>query len=349
MTTDILDEDWFPEQIRKTGEEKGVVTILPTSLAELMAMEFPPNHWLVENLIPLQAITVIHGAPMSLKTWIVLELAIQAAQGNKLFNHFETVKTGSLLIDMESGEWLLQDRFKTLQANSDLPIHYLTMESSEFTIAYARGLAKWCNKHDIKLVIIDSLTRIHSGDENTSKDSNKIFGILRQLTKRGLTVVLIHHNRKGGKNKEDDGEAMRGSSDIQASIDCQISVRRPYNDEYLTIKQIKCRNALELPMMELNFKKHDDGHSEFIYLGQIANSGKQDVKPVILQVIAEKPGLSQKDIHSGLEELGHGINEKTLRSLLKALESGGEILKTKGNARTYCYFINNQMSVEDES
>jgi len=342
-------EEWLREEIRKKGEKEGLVPVIPTSLSELMAKEFPPNHWLVENVIPQQAITILHGAPMSLKTWVVLELAIRAAKGEKLFNQFETVQTGSLLVDMESGEWLLQDRFRTLQVDPALPIHYVTMESSDFTIAYAKGLVKWCDENEIGLVIIDSLTRIHSGDENTSKDSNKIFSTLRSLTKHGITVCVIHHNRKGGRNQEDDGEAMRGSSDIQASIDCQISVRRPYNDEYLTIKQIKCRNAIELPMFELNFKKHDDGHSEFLYLGQIANSGKQDVKPVILQVITQSPGLSQQEIHSGLEELGHGINVKTLRSLLKTMEKDGGIVKTKGNANSYCYYINQQTSVDDES
>lgn len=322
-------------------------SLQPSSLDELLAKEFPPNRWLVDGLIPLQGITILHGLPTAGKTWLMMEIAIAVAQGKRLFNQFDTTNTGVLLLDEESGEWLLHDRFRTLRAPSELPIHYLSMQSSKFTESYVEGLIEWCNASGIGLVMVDSLVRIHGGDENTAQDSAKVFRLIRMLTSKGITVLIVHHNTKASANGE-YGSQMRGSGDIQASVDCQLSLVRPYRDDYLTLEQVKNRYAPEMPTIELNFMKHDD-YSEFIYLGQLKEGAKHaELKPVILQVIGADPGISQNGLHEKLMELGHGIHVKTLRKLLSTME-GESINRTKGKANAYCYFIKPKETEPSES
>lgn len=319
----------------------------PSSLDTLLVKEFPPNRWLVDGLIPLHGITILHGLPTAGKTWLMMEIAISVAQGKLLFNQFETSHTGVLLLDEESGEWLLHDRFKTLRAPSELPIHYLTMNSSKFTESYVDELIEWCNDNEVGFVAIDSLVRIHGGDENTAQDSAKVFRLIRKLTSAGITVLIIHHNTKASANGE-YGSQMRGSGDIQASVDCQLSLVRPYRDDYLTLEQVKNRYAPEMPTIELNFMKHDD-YSEFMYLGQLKEGSKHaELKPIILQVIGADPGISQNKLHEKLMELGHGIHVRTLRKLLSTME-GESINKTKGKANAYCYFIRPKETEPSES
>lgn len=341
-------EKWFKEELRSKGEKEGRAILLPASLDDLLSKEFPPNRWLVEGLIPLEGITILHGQPTAGKTWLIMELAIAVSQGKPLFNHFPTEQSGVLLLDEESGEWLLHDRFKTLRASSGLPIHYLTMESSKFTEPFVKGLVKWCHDSSVSLVMIDSLVRIHGGDENTAKDSARVFRLIRLLTSESITVIVVHHNTKASLNGE-YGNQMRGSGDIQASVDCQLSLSRPYRDEYLTLEQIKNRNAPELPVIELNFINHDT-YSEFVYLGQVKDGGKHaELKPIILQVVGTEPGISQSNIHQQLLELGHGTHPKTLRKLLGTMEKVDEsIAKSKGKANSYCYYIKTESDNPDE-
>lgn len=321
----------------------------PASLDELLTKEFPPNRWLAEGLIPLQGITILHGQPTAGKTWLILDLAIAVSQGKPLLNQFQTKQTGVLLLDEESGEWLLHERFKTLRAPLELPIHYLTMASSKFTESFVEHLIEWCHDNEVGLVMIDSLVRIHGGDENTAQDSAKVFRLIRMLTSVGITVVIVHHNTKASANGE-YGSQMRGSGDIQASVDCQLSLTRPYRDEYLVLEQIKNRNAPELPAIELNFINHET-YSEFVYIGQIKGGDKRaELKPLILQVIGSEPGISQTNLHKQLMDLGHGTHIKTLRKLLIAMEKAdNSITRTKGAKNSICYFLKESTDNPTES
>lgn len=318
----------------------------PNSIKELFAKDFPPVQWLVDGLIPLGGITILHGLPMAGKTWLMLDIAIKASQGKPLFGKFPTTQTNSLLLDEESGERLLFDRFKKLQASSELPLYYITMGSSNFNEAYVKQLVVWCKQNRIGLVMVDSLVRIHGGDENTSKDSAKVFRLLRMLTSEGITVLVIHHNTKASANGE-YGSQMRGSGDIQASVDCQLSLIRPYKDGSVTLEQVKNRYAKETPTIEISLVEHE-GHIEFAYLGQLDEGGKlASIKPAIEQIVGANPGINQSNLHDSLKESGHTISPKTLRKALRFMENELAISVVKGKANTNCYFIPTQESNDD--
>lgn len=321
-------------------DSKKELTLLPTtSLNELLEKQFPAKRWLVDKLVPLNGITVLHGLPTAGKTWLMLEMAIAVSQGKPLFNEFETEKTGVLLLDEESGDWLLQDRFKVLGARFGLAIHMRSMAGEEFSENYMRKISIWCQENLVGVVMIDSLVRIHSGDENTAKDSAKIFKLIRMLTKNGLTVVLLHHNTKASANGE-YGSQMRGSGDIQASVDCQLSLTRPHGDDYLVLEQVKNRYMRELAAIELSFTERE-GHSEFIYVGQLDKRNKHiKLKQAILQIIQDEPSINQTELHNRLSESGQQVHIKTLRSLLQKMETPeGSIQAETGKANTKHYFL----------
>lgn len=242
------------------------LSLVPQSLEVLMEKNFPSNQWLVDGLIPSQAITILSGAPTSCKTWIMLEIATCVAQGKDLFDRFPTKQTGVLIIDEESGERLLQDRFRTLRTLKDLPIYCLSMCGRKISTSYVEEIIKWCQENKVSLIMIDSLVRIHDGDENAARDIAKLFGLIRKFTVADLSVLIAHHNRKSN-NRDVGPQQMRGSSDILASIDCQIAVNRPHRNELLTMEQTKCRIAPELPLLEIKFNQYND-YSEFEFLGQ---------------------------------------------------------------------------------
>ncbi len=188
--------------------------ILP--IKDLMAKQYPAQKWLVDKLIPASGITILSAEPGSYKTYLLLEAALAVVSGRPLFGQFDTTKTGVLMIDMENGEALLQQRLRELGTpdNEDLPIYFasrreFTVDKENIELAILN-----CKAYDVGLLMIDSLVRVHQGDENTAGDMAKVFEMLRQIADEGIAVLITHHNRKPGSNVSSGRHA-------QAWLKCQ--------------------------------------------------------------------------------------------------------------------------------
>src|SRR3989338_2148565 len=99
----------------------------PLSFVDLMAREFKDTEWMVEQLVPSESIVAMSGAPSAYKTWLVLDLAINVAKGDILFDKFVTNQGGVLVVDEENGERLLQKRLQILCKSAELPIFFLSL------------------------------------------------------------------------------------------------------------------------------------------------------------------------------------------------------------------------------
>src|SRR3989344_7177343 len=138
----------------------------PLSFVDLMAREFKDTEWMVEQLVPSESIVAMSGAPSAYKTWFVLDLAIKVAKGDILFDKFATSQTGVLIVDEESGEWTLQRRFLKLQKSNDMPIYITPLKEFKINDKSVEKIISIAKTYNIKLVIFDSLVRVHSEDEN---------------------------------------------------------------------------------------------------------------------------------------------------------------------------------------
>ena len=75
---------------------------------------------------------------------------------------------------------MLQDRFKKLGAKiaenpwEEKQIYYLSRIGRQVDDGYIKELLDECKKHDIKLIIFDSLVRFHTARENDSVEMAKI-------------------------------------------------------------------------------------------------------------------------------------------------------------------------------
>ena len=75
------------------------------------------------------------------------------------------------------------------------------------------------NIQNIRLIIIDTLHRNSTGDENSSKDFATILKQCDELRlATGATIMLVHHSGHGDKNRS------RGSSSIKGGIDTEFQV-----------------------------------------------------------------------------------------------------------------------------
>lgn len=306
------------KEAKEFGEaEENYGSNLPLlSLTDLLKKDFPAAQWLVQGLMPQKGLIAISGSPASYKSWITQHLALSVATGTPLFDKFETQQRKVLIIDKENQMALIQKRFKDMGAFEGLDIYFL--DSDDFYIENEQIIHKLCNRvclEGIGLIIFDSLIRIHRNkEENSAGDMAEVFRQLRRFQEAGATVVFVHHHRKGSIFARNSlAEAMRGSSDILASVDSHLAVE--VEDEYIKVSQPKLR--YDLPVKPFKIKlESNDGHVEFKFLGELEEEKeKTEQAKRDIYVVLEEGEISRV----GLIERFKGIyGSKTIDSALKS-------------------------------
>lgn len=321
------------QDLWKMGEESGKLNLLTERVGDLLNEEFPPEVWVVDQLIPDNGVTILAGAPGSFKTWLYMEIAVKVATGQPAFGHFETKQTSVLVIDEESGRRRLQNRFKQMGATEDSPIHILSRTGYKLQQLYVDAIIEKAHEVGAGLVIFDSFTRFtgEGADENSSGDMSKLMEFYRQLADEGLSVLILHHNRKETSNL---ALALRGSGDILAALDCHIAAMRSGQSQTVKLVQTKNRDVWEPKPFELRF--HENA-SEFEYLC----SDKTDVEKhrealdKVVETVARYPGLTKTQltkqakasgVNGGIKKIGDYIDELVLNDELDMQEAsrGGQ-------------------------
>jgi hypothetical protein len=307
----------------------------PKHIKELMNMDFPDYIWTVEDLFPEGGLAIISGQPGHFKSWVILDIAVAVSGETKLFGHFDTKQSNVLVIDEENGERLLQKRLKKVGINKDLPIFYYSNETFTVSDASIEALLGRCKEFNIGTLIIDSLVRIHKGDENSSGDMSQIFNKLRRITAKGITVILIHHNKKPGIAGTGGAHDLRGSSDILASLDTHITLSR--RDKELMFTQTKRRYAEEIKPFKVNIVENE-GLLVMEYAGGAEDKDHQ-LQDLICTIVRDQPKMNQVQILKALVSRQAKVNEHKLRKTLKIMTKGGLLDELPGPRNSSLYDI----------
>lgn len=318
----------------------------PKSINQLMETQFPPQRWLVEGLMPLGGITLLSGAPESYKTWVMLDTVVSVAEGKPLFGKFNTTRTKVLVIDEESGERILQERLSALRANRNSPIYSESMNGAVFTEDYVKHLVDWCIKNEIGLVVADSLSRIHKGDESTAKDMSALFGLVRQLTIAGISVVVLHHNRKSSPGFGYSANDIRGSSDILASVDSAIALSTNRSGQ-VNVMQVKNRIASKERPFTIELLEDDEyRYFDCTAVGKSKDDEITERKSAILELITTDPSINQSTVYQYFAQVKTDVGgERAIKAALDELVKDGELSTTRGEKNALLYSINSSSVV----
>ncbi|HJQ09211.1 MAG TPA: AAA family ATPase [Candidatus Saccharimonadales bacterium] len=331
-------------QERELLAENNPLQLYPATLDQLLAMEFPPREWLVDGLLAAQAMTLVSAAPNTFKTFLMLDMALSIAQGKKLFGELETQQANILIVDEESQDYGLYERFRKFNAPKGLPIYWLSRLRHKITDeSYLDSIISRCAALDIGLVMFDSLTRMHDCEENSSKEMAKVMDAFKKLTDYGIAVLLLHHTNKGINVSPEN--AIRGSSEIFAAPDSHIAMRRLSPKDCIEIKQTK--NRFKKPHRPFKVCLTDIENEQVIFQLQewlpTDEDKTSELKATILRVIEQQPG-----IHKKLIEQETGIEERKLAALLKELLDNNKIVPGKRNRTLQPYYLNDGSVAETE-
>lgn len=216
--------------------------VLQAASPELDARQRPG--WLVEDLWAAEGVGLIGGAPKCCKTWLALDLAVSVASGTDVCGRFPVRAPGPVLLyGAEDAPVLLRDRVAGIAAArglalTDLDLGLILVDRLRLDSARDRArLNATLAQRQPRLLILDPLVRLHAIDENSAAEMSALLGELRALQRQHhLAIVLVHHLRKNGAGRGQDGQALRGSGDLHAWGDSNLYLRRRERQLTLTIE-----------------------------------------------------------------------------------------------------------------
>lgn len=211
----------------------------PESFNAFMEKVDPPA-WVCKNLVAKGSIGFVAGLPKTMKTWLLMDFAIECARGGKWLNLFPVEKVKVLYVDQERAKGETQRRFRGMLGQKGLTPadlnEYLIVECGTTTrINLEPSFQAFRNKL-VKLrptiVVIDSFVTFHTCEENNRQDIQVVFENLKKLRNEfGCTFIFIDHETKNvftDRDIKEDPSAFRmmGSVGKAAAAEFVLTVRR---------------------------------------------------------------------------------------------------------------------------
>jgi putative DNA primase/helicase len=197
-------------------------------LSEALEDNEPPR-WLVTSLIEEATFGMLHGPSGAGKSFIVIDLAMHLATGKSEWHGMAIPRSGPVVYLAGEGHAGLRRRLRTWNQ------HHGGSVTSPFTLGtYAFDLNSPAGEDAAvgaiealpevpKLVIVDTLHRFMTGDENSAGDAKTLIDACGRLQSRfGCAVLLVHHTG----NNADAQHRARGSSAWRAALDFELSLKQ---------------------------------------------------------------------------------------------------------------------------
>lgn len=225
----------------------------------------------VRPLFEQATVSLIYSPPASHKSNLLLDLAmadmrgaawLPTPQGGRLVDGYETAGGAAVWIDTDMGERPSKRRFAAayrghgLSAEMAAALPWWWVDGWKLTTPIdlsnersAYALMRLIDARHASLVTLDTLGSAVGDIEQNSATMARPMSALRKIASdTGAAVIALHHPRKttpgGGETRK--GDAIRGSSAIEAALDSAFYIDRPLVDgvpgDVVTITPTKLRH-----------------------------------------------------------------------------------------------------------
>lgn len=197
------------------------MSMLPPSLnlEEIWDAHLPPLDFVLPGLLSgTVGLLVAPGATG--KSFFSLQVASAIAGGPDLLQQGISRHGRVLLIAAEDPPSILANRLQAMGAHATLAMRENLLRKLDIVPAlslgielFGEGAPKWEASiaergKDCRLIVIDTLSRIHSGEENSREDASRVMRRLERIAAQtGAAVLVLHHVGKAA--------ALNGQGDLQ--------------------------------------------------------------------------------------------------------------------------------------
>lgn len=182
--------------------------------------------YLIDGLVELDTIGAIIGASSAGKSFVAISMAASIATGT-IFAE-KTVQQGAVLYLPGEGMNGISRRFSGWEKHTGFQIPKGSIHVSHKTISMDdKGAATLLAAtkdmdQDIKLVIIDTLARHMTGEENSNRDMSAFITAVDTIREEhGCAALIIHHTG----HSTDKSNRARGASAFYASLDFEFLMK----------------------------------------------------------------------------------------------------------------------------
>lgn len=345
-----LDAATEPEEKQK-DELAPLTTFLQGG--NFMKKEFPEQKWLIEGVIPEQGLVCLSGMPSSYKSWFEFYLTLCIMRGESVLPDPSNGRLGwkarkgkVLIIDKENIEAQIQKRYQMFGAGEEMDNCYFLQ--GNFTTENIKVLAsavEFVRAHKIDLVVIDSLVRIHSRNENEAVEMNKVFERLAEFQKAGAAVLYLHHLRKSSSFAQEPMERLRGSVDISARLDSLIAFECQSPKNMIAVTHGKSRYGEAVPKFLMTFTV-ENGKAYFSYKKEVEEETlKQASCEDAIVAMLRDSQIRRSSLKTQLVEQGTYTDITFKRALTNLINSG--IITTWRNGEGSVYSLVKQQTLTD--
>ena len=215
-----------------TGER---VTTYRTALDIYNAAPESPA-WLWHGYLAEGAVTLLAGRHKGGKSTLLFSLMRAFVDGHTRFlNH--DLKPGPVVLLTEEAPGTLRPKLEQITHEGMQQLRVLCRDditpNRPSWEAAVREAGMEAIDHGARIVIIDTFAFWSQiTDENDSAIMQNAVAVLAELTAMGLSVVIVHHHRKG--TSLEAGDSIRGSTALQGAVDLIVELFRVEDDEVIT-------------------------------------------------------------------------------------------------------------------
>ncbi|HUW14576.1 MAG TPA: AAA family ATPase [Anaerolineae bacterium] len=285
----------------------------------------PSIEWEWQGWLPRGLLTLIVGAPGEGKSALALALAGCVIQGACWPDGVAIDEPGLVVwCETESAQAVNLNRARSW----GLPLDRILMPRAERlldtiqldTAAGWEALETVCHRPGVRLVVVDSLSGAHRGDENSAELRNLLTSLANLAQGTGLALLVVHHLRKKGlfDSGKIDLDRVRGSSVIVQWARVVLAIDRPnpeHEPDSVRLSQIK--NNLARYPQPLGFEISEIG----VGFGEAPEPPRIETQldkscDLLLALLADGP-LPANDLFE--EGEGAGLSKITLKRAKKKL------------------------------
>jgi hypothetical protein len=318
----------------------------------------PPLTYVVDGLFPLPSLSIVYGAPGTLKSLLLADLALCVAAGLPWLPLLPgtagaakaTVQVPVLWCDFDNGIRRTHERFEALararNLPTTLPFSYVSMPSPWLDAGKAdtmTALAQCIAAHEAKLVCIDNLTAVKGGaDENSAAMGSILANFRRLVEDTGAATILIHHQRKDSGTNPRVGDRLRGHSSIEAAIDLALLVERAPQAASVTVQSTKVRGVDVQPFGAMFSYEHQPGTTELAtarFFGLAVEDKVSDhaIEQGIIETVTAHPGINQTNLKQLVKPVLPDVSMRRITGIIDRLERQKKLTTQTGARGSKCY------------